>query len=191
MQEEGYCEVPITAEYVDIIQGSAKNECEFAIQGLGIVVTEVIFTPDPTVEEPEKEEITADKVTQGDKQKLEQSKNNTHDEKTGKDKAKDGKIQGHKYHKKDKNGKDIYSLRIVKMVDKELLKNAKDVSITVFSKKANKYVTFTADCCFSYLNIYGEKVEADGNYAFLTVIVDNVHADDEITFTDFTINHNK
>ncbi len=191
MQEEGYCEVPITAEYVDIIQDSAKNECEFAVTGLGIIVTEVIFTPDPTVEKPKQEEVTADKVTQEEKQKLESSKNNTHDEKNAKDKATDGKIQGHKYHKKDKNGRDIYSLRIVKMVDKKLLQHAESVTITVYSRKADKYVTFTADCCFSYLNIYGEKVKANDKNAFLTVIIDNVQADDEITFTDFTINYKK
>ena len=77
------------------------------------------------------------------------------------------------------------------MVDKKLLQHSENVTITVYSKKANKYVTFTADCCFSYLNIYGEKVKANDKNAFLTVIIDNVDADDEITFTDFTINYKK
>ena len=199
LTEDCYFEFRMEQKYIDLIQhlwsqryvDGFGGSCTLHICGYGITVSDVIFTPDPTVEKPRQEEITADKVTQEDKQELENSKNNTHNEKDAKDKATNGKIQGHKYHKKDKNGRDVYSLRIVKMVDKKLLQHAENVTITVYSKKADKYVTFTADCCFSYLNIYGEKVKAGGDHAFLTVIVDNIHDDDEITFTDFTINYKK
>ena len=188
-------EVPITKDTLKMLHETAVEQCEFVVQGTGIMVSNFIFTPKSDASEPEMEEIKPETLPEEKKQefeqKLEESKQNTVDEKDAKDKVHDGKPQGHKYFKKDKHGRDIYSFRIVKMVDKDLLKHAESVTITVYSKKADKYVTFTADTCFSYLNINGEKVKAGGKNAFLTVIIDNVHEDDEITFTDFTINYKK
>ena len=188
-------EIPITEDILKMIHETASHECEIAVQGKGIKVSNFIFTPKTDAPEPDVEEFKPDTLPEEEKkefeEKLEQSKENTVDEKEAKDHVHNKKPQGHKHYKKDKHGRDIYSLRIVQMVDKKDLKHAESVSITVYSKKAKKYVTFTAECCFSYLNINGEKVKAGGDGAFLTVIIDNVHADDEITFTEFTINYKK
>lgn len=188
--------VPITKDTLKMLHETAANRCEFVVQGTGIKVSNFIFTPKSDAPVPETKPFNPDTLPTEEKQefeqKLEQSKENTVEEKHAKEHVNNGKSQGHKSdNKKDKHGNDAYSLRIVKMVDKSLLKHAESVTITVYSKKADKYVTFTAECSYSYLNINGEKVKAGGNGAFLTVIIDNVQADDEITFTDFTINYKK
>lgn len=188
-------EVPITKATLKMLHETAVDNCEFVVQGAGVKVSNFIFTPKSDAPVPETKPFNPNTLPEEEKQefeqKLEESKQNTVDETNAKDTVHNGKSQGHKNSKKDSHNNDVYSLRIVQMVDKELLQHAESVNITVYSKKADKYVTFEAECCFSYLNINGEKVKAGGDKAFLTVIIDNVQADDEITFTDFTINYKK
>ncbi|MBQ7835154.1 MAG: hypothetical protein IJ385_05160, partial [Ruminiclostridium sp.] len=130
-----------------------------------------------------------------DKVALEQSKGNIIDETRAPRKGDEfgyRKAHGHKSgRKRHKNGHWMYAMRIVERVKKDDLKNAESVTITLYSKKAKQYITLTADDYFSYLNIDGFKVEAGENHAFLTVILDNIPEDDEITFTSFTINYKK
>ncbi len=192
---DGVYEIRVTEEALKIIHEKAPNACELALTGTGYKFLMATFTPDSDAPMPVPEEIKSDAIIDTDKAQLEQSKNNTIDETIAPESADDfhyGKPQGHKSgRKKHKDGHYMYALRIVEKISKDKLKNAESVAITVYSKKAKQYITLTAETCFSYLNINGFKVEAGGNDAFLTVILDNIPEDDEITFTGFTINYKK
>ncbi len=192
---DGVYEIRVTEEALNIIHEKAPKACELALTGTGYRFLKATFTPDPDAPMPVPEEIKPDAVTDTDKTQLEQSKNNTIDETKAPENADDfdyGKAHGHKSGlKKNKNGQNMYALRIVQRVEKKDLQHAESVTITVYSKKADQYITLTADTCFSYLNINGFKVKANNKDAFLTVVLDNIPEDDEITFTSFTINYKK
>ena len=192
---DGVYEIRVTEEALNIIHEKAPKACELALTGTGYRFLKATFTPDPTASAPVPEEVKPENIPDTDKVALEQSKGNTIDETKAPEKADDfqyRKPQGHKSgRKKHKNGHWMYALRIVERVKKEDLKHAQSVTITVYSKKADQYITLTADTCFSYLNINGFKVKAGGDDAFLTVVLDNIPEDDEITFTGFTINYKK
>lgn len=192
---DGVYEIRVTEEALNIIHEKAPKACELALTGTGYRFLKATFTPDPDAPMPVPEEIKPDAVTDTDKTQLEQSKNNTIDETKAPENADDfdyGKAYGHKSGlKKNKNGQSMYALRIVQRVEKKDLQHAESVTITVYSKKADQYITLTADTCFSYLNINGFKVNANNKDAFLTVVLDNIPEDDEITFTSFTINYKK
>lgn len=191
-------EYKITEEDVEHIK-RCGNEFAFVIGASeGIKSSNVWFTPESDAPAPTNETFDPDKTfnaqeKQDFENQLSQSKNNQMTELEGfkhiRDKNKYDKPQGHKHFKKDKNGNDIYSMRIVKMVDKEKLKGARSISITVYSKKSGRYVTVTAESCYGQLNVNGQICEAEQDMAFLTVVFDNVQGDDEITYTDFTINY--
>ncbi len=193
--EDGICEVKVTKSDIEMIQDWANHRCELVINGMGVEVGNFIFSPTPNTPKPKAEEVKPETLPEEEKEKLEEeleeSKDNTVTEEEAPGKVTNGKTQGHKENKKNTKNEDVYSLRIVQMVEKEELKHAESVSITVYSKKADQYITLTADTVFSFLNINGEKVKAGGNHAFLTVIIDNVPADDEITFSNYTINYKK
>ncbi len=188
-------EIRITEEILDIIHKKAPLKSELALMGTGYRFLKATFTPDPDAPAPVPEEIKPEAVPQKDKTELEQSKNNTITEFDAPSDIEDfdyDKAQGHKSErKKNKKGESVYALRIVERVKKDTLKHAESVTITVYSKKAGQYITLKADTCFSFLNINGVKVKAGGKDAFLTVVLDNIPADDEITFTNFTINYKK
>ena len=188
-------EVHVTEEVLNIIHEKAPAECELMLDGVGYKFLMATFTPDSTASVPKTEEVKSESLPENDKAALEQSKGNTVNEFDAPKDSEDfeyGKAQGHKSGlKKNKKGHNVYGLRIVERISKEKLKHAESVTITVYSKKADQYLTLTADTCFSYLNINGVKVKAGGNDAFLTVILDNIPEDDEISFTCFTINYKK
>ena len=192
---DGVYEIRVTEEALNIIHEKAPKACELALTGAGYRFLKATFTPDPDAPMPVPEEVKPDAVTDKDKTQLEESKDNTIDETKAPESAEDfeyGKAQGHKSGlKKNKNGQNMYALRIVQRVEKKELQHAESITITVYSKKANQYITLTADTCFSYLNINGFKVKANNKDAFLTVVLDNIPEDDEIAFTCFTINYKK
>ena len=192
---DGVYEIKVTQEALDIIHKKSPYKCELALTGTGYRFIKAYFTPDPDATMPVPEEITPDSVSNEKKAELQQSSGNTIDETRAPESADDfayGKAYGHKSGlKKNKHGDDIYALRIVQRVEKRLLQHAESVTITVYSRKADQYITLTADTCFSYLNINGFKVKANNHDAFLTVLLDNIPEDDEITFTSFTINYKK
>ncbi len=192
---DGVYEIRVTEDALNIIHEKAPKACELALTGTGYRFLKATFTPDPDAPMPAPEEIKPDAITDTDKTQLEQSKNNTIDETKAPDSADEfeyGKAHGHKSgRKKHKDGHWMYALRIVQRVEKKDLQHAESVTITVYSKKADQYITLTADTCFSYLNINGFKVKANNKDAFLTVVLDNIPEDDEITFTCFTINYKK
>lgn len=191
-------EFKISKEFAEYIQTCSDNTLQIVIEGAYIKVSNVWFTPESDAPAPESEAFDPNKTfnaqeKQNFENQLSQSKNNQMTELEGfkhiKDKNKYDKPQGHKHFKKDKNGNDVYSMRIVKMVDKEKLKGAKSISITLYSKKSGRYVTIKAQSCYGQLNVNGQICEAEQDMAFLTVVFDNVQGDDEITYTDFTINY--
>ncbi len=192
---DGVYEIRVTEDVLKIIHEKAPNKCELALTGTGYKFLMATFTPEPDAPMPVPEEINPDAITDMNKAQLEQSKDNTIDETKAPESAEDmeyGKAHGHKSgRKKHKDGHYMYALRIVQRVEKKDLQHAKSITITVYSKKANQYITLTADTCFSYLNINGFKVKANNKDAFLTVVLDNIPEDDEITFTSFTINYKK
>ncbi|MBR4111392.1 MAG: hypothetical protein IKK53_00005, partial [Ruminiclostridium sp.] len=192
---DGVYEIRVTEEALNIIHEKAPKACELALTGAGYRFLKATFTPDPDAPMPVPEEVKPDAVTDKDKTQLEESKDNTIDETKAPESAENfeyGKAQGHKSGlKKNKNGQNMYALRIVQRVEKKELQHAESITITVYSKKANQYITLTADTCFSYLNINGFKVKANNKDAFLTVVLDNIPEDDEIAFTCFTINYKK
>lgn len=189
------------AKIQELIKTTTKHGegFNFSIQGeFGLRVSNVWFTPDSDAPVPETEKFNPDEKFNAQErqefnQKLDKSKGNQMTEleavKNVKDKNKHEMPQGHRYDKKDKNGNDIYSLRIVKMVDKKKLAGAKSITITCYSKKYGKYVTIEAKSCYGQLSINGSICEAEEDMAFLTVVFDNIQGDDEITYTDFTINY--
>ncbi len=192
---DGVYEIRVTEEALKIIHEKAPKACELALTGTGYRFLKATFTPDSDAPAPVPEEIKPDNISDTDKDALEQSKGNTIDEYDAPDSADEfeyGIAHGHKSDRKwhDKHGW-VYALRIVEKIDKDLLKHAENVTITVYSKKADQYITLTADTCFSYLNINGQKVKAGGKDAFITVILDGIPEDDEITFTSFNINYKK
>ena len=171
------------------------GKCTLSIQGEYFKYIKAIFVPTPDAPKPEADETDMNDITDEDKAALDNSRDNTISEDFAPVDGSDfeyGEAQGHRSNKKwnDEYGW-VYALRIVEKVDKELLKHAENVTITVYSKKADQYITFKADTCFSFLNINGQKVKAGGKDAFLTVILDNIPEDDELTFTGFTINYKK
>lgn len=191
-------EYKITKEDVEHIK-RCGDSFVFVIQASeGIKSSNVWFTPDSDAPVPESEKFNPDQKFNAQErqefnQKLDKSKGNQMTEleavKNVKDKNKYEMPQGHRYNKKDKSGNDVYSLRIVKMVDKKKLANAKSITITCYSQKSGKYVTIKATSCYGQLNINGSICEAEEDMAFLTVVFDNVQGDDVITYTDFTINY--
>ena len=192
---DGVYEIRVTEEALKIIHEKAPKACELALTGTGYRFLKATFTPDSDAPAPVPEEIKPDNISDTDKDALEQSKDNIIDEYDAPDSADEfeyGIAHGHKSDRKchDKHGW-VYALRIVEKIDKDLLKHAENVTITVYSKKADQYITLTADTCFSYLNINGQKVKAGGKDAFITVILDGIPEDDEITFTSFNINYKK
>ncbi len=192
---DGVYEIRVTEDALKIIHEKAPKACELALTGTGYRFLKATFTPDSDAPAPVPEEIKPDNISDTDKDALEQSKDNIIDEYDAPDSADEfeyGIAHGHKSDRKwhDKHGW-VYALRIVEKIDKDLLKHAENVTITVYSKKADQYITLTAETCFSYLNINGQKVKAGGKDAFITVILDGIPEDDEITFTSFNINYKK
>ena len=191
----GVYEIKVTEEALNIIHEKAPKACELALTGTGYRFLKATFTPDSDATPPSTEEITPEAVPETDKAQLEQSKNNTIDETKAPESADEmeyNKVYGHKSGlKKHKKGHNVYGLRIAQRVEKKLLQHAESVTITVYSKKSGQFITLTAETCFSHLNINGFKVKANDKDAFLTVVLDNIPEDDEITFTSFKINYKK
>ena len=177
--ENGIVEVEISEEL-------SKDLGSLVIQGENFIYEKAVFVPTPDSEKP----VVSDKVTDTEKNKIGncEFKDERHAPKKGSE-FKDGKPEAHKSEiKTDSNGRKYYAQRIVQRVKKSELDNAKSVTIVAFAKNKNKYVKLEVKEYYVDLNMNGSKVEAEGDYAFLTVIFDNIPENEELTFTEFTIN---
>lgn len=171
---------------VEISEELSKDLGSLIIQGENFIYEKAVFVPTPDSEKP----VASDDVTDTEKNKIGncEFKDEAHAPKKGSE-FRDGKPEAHKSKiKTDGNGRRYYAQRIVQRVKKSELDGAKSVTIVAFAKNKNKYVKLEIKEYYVDLNMNGSKVEAEGDYAFLTVIFDNIPENEELTFTEFTIN---
>ncbi len=179
--------IPITDDgiiEIEIPQKLVDDMGSLVIQGENFKYLKAVFVPTPDSDKP----TASDNVTESDKKKF----GNCDFREENKAPKKSGdfeynKPQAHRSEiKTNSKGDRYYAQRIVQKVKKSDLEGAKSVTIIACAK--GKYVKFTLTDYYVDLNINGGKVEAEDDCAFLTVIFDNIPENEELTFTEFTIN---
>ncbi len=181
--------IPITGDEIieiEIPQKLVDDMGSLVIQGENFIYKKAVFVPTPDSEKP----AASDEVTDTEKNKIGncEFKDEKHAPKKGSE-FRDGKPEAHKSEiKTNHKGERYYAQRIVQRVKKSELDGAKSVTIVAFAKNKNKYIKLELKEYYVDLNMNGSKVEAEGDYAFLTVIFDNIPETEELTFTEFAIN---